>query len=107
MQNALLEQSAILLTCINAIIDLENHFGIFLSGRLRQLLSISYTMTCPPVRGDNPQALACELSYAQVNKHGLTIYTTYISVDLAHHEKFRSKVGKGGINYFRLYWFGI
>ena len=24
-------------------------------------------------------------------------YTTYISVDLAHHEKFRAKVGKGDI----------
>ena len=45
-------------------------------------------MVCPPVRGDNPQALASELSYVQVDKHGITIftYTTYISVDLAHHE---------------------
>ena len=25
------------------------------------------------------------------------IYTAYISVDLAHHEIFRAKVGKGGI----------
>ena len=25
-------------------------------------------------------------------------YTTYISVDLAHHEIFRAKVGRGGIN---------
>ena len=25
-------------------------------------------------------------------------YTTYISVDLAHHELFRAKVGKGSIN---------
>ena len=24
-------------------------------------------------------------------------YTTYMSVDLAHHEIFRAKVGKGGI----------
>ena len=24
-------------------------------------------------------------------------YTTYISVDIAHHEIFRAKVGKGGI----------
>ena len=28
----------------------------------------------------------------------LLFYTTYISVDLAHHEIFRSKVGKGVIN---------
>ena len=27
------------------------------------------------------------------------LYTTYISVDLAHHEIFRTKVGKGGIMY--------
>ena len=28
----------------------------------------------------------------------LLFYTTYISVDLAHHEIFHAKVGKGGIN---------
>ena len=26
-------------------------------------------------------------------------YTTYISVDLAHHEMFHAKVGKGGIKW--------
>ena len=30
-----------------------------------------------------------------MDKHGITIYTTYISVDLAHHELFRAKIGKG------------
>ena len=30
--------------------------------------------------------------------YGLTIHTTYISVDLAHNEIFCAKVGKGGIN---------
>ena len=55
-------------------------------------------MVCPPVRGDNPRALASGLSYVQVGKHDITIYTTYISVDLAHHEIFCAKVGKGGIN---------
>ena len=49
-------------------------------------------MGCLPVRGFNG------LSYAQVDKHGITIITTYISVDLAHHEIFRAKVGKGGIS---------
>ena len=34
---------------------------------------ISYTMGCPPVRGDNPQALASGLSYVQEDKHGITI----------------------------------
>ena len=33
----------------------------------------SYTMSCPPVRGDNPRALARGLSYVQVDKHGITI----------------------------------
>ena len=33
----------------------------------------SYTMACPPVRGDNPRALASGLSYLQVDKHGITI----------------------------------
>ena len=62
-------------------------------------------MVCPPVRGDNPRALASGLSYVQVDKHGITILyhlhqcTTYISVDLAHHEIFRAEVGKGGIIY--------
>ena len=32
---------------------------------------------CPPVRGDNPRALASELSYVQVDKHGITILYMY------------------------------
>ena len=38
-----------------------------------KVLSNSYTMGCPPVRGDNPRILASELSYVQVDKHGITI----------------------------------
>ena len=37
------------------------------------VLSNSYTMGCPPVRLDNPRALASGLSYVQVDKHGITI----------------------------------
>ena len=55
---------------------------------------------CPPVRRDNTRALASGLSYVQVDKHGITIYTTYISVGLAHHEIFRAKVGKGGMHQY-------
>ena len=33
----------------------------------------SYTMGCPPVRADNPRALASGLSYVQVDQHGITI----------------------------------
>ena len=36
-------------------------------------LSNSYIMGCPPVRGDNPRALASGLSYVQVDKHFITI----------------------------------
>ena len=38
-----------------------------------RVLSKSYTMGCPPVRGDNPRAIASELPYVQVDKHGITI----------------------------------
>ena len=39
------------------------------------------------------------LSYIQADNHNILLfYTTYISVDLAHHEIFRDNVGKGGIN---------
>ena len=38
-----------------------------------RLVCNSYTMGCPPVRGDNPRALASGLSYVQVDKHGITI----------------------------------
>ena len=37
------------------------------------VLRNSYTMGCPPVRGDNPRALASGLSYVQVDKHGIII----------------------------------
>ena len=33
----------------------------------------SYAIRCPPVRGDNPRALASGLSYVHVDKHGITI----------------------------------
>ena len=69
-----------------------------------KVLSNSYTMGCPPVRGDNPRILASGLSYIQVDKHGITILYPYISVDLARHEIVHTKVGKGGINAFSLYW---
>ena len=43
------------------------------SGAHDSNLNNSYTMGCPPVRGDNPRALASGLSYVQVDKHGITI----------------------------------
>ena len=50
-------------------------------------------MTCLPVRGDTPSALTSGLSYV-VDKHFITIFTTYISVDPAHHDIVRAKFGK-------------
>ena len=64
------------------------------------VLCNSYTMGCPPVHEDNPRALASGLSYVQVDNMVYLFYTTYISVDLAHHEIFRAKFGKGGIKKF-------
>ena len=55
-------------------------------------------MGCLPVLGDNPRALASGLSYVQADRHAITIYTTYISVDLEQHEVVRAKVGMGGTN---------
>ena len=57
-------------------------------------------MVCPPVRGDNPRALASGLSYVQVDKHGITTCILYhlhqcrprTSSDI------HAKVGKGGIH---------
>ena len=60
-------------------------------------LSNSYTMGCPPVRGDNPRALASGLSYVQAGKHGITILYHLHRVDLAHQVMFHAKVGKCGI----------
>ena len=56
-------------------------------------------MGCPPVREDNPPAKASgSVSYVQVDKHGITIYTTYINIELTHHEIVHVKVGKNGIS---------
>ena len=35
--------------------------------------SNSYTMACLPVCEDNPRALASELYYVQVDKHGINM----------------------------------
>ena len=55
-------------------------------------------MGCPPIRGDNPRALASGLSYGQVDKHGITILYHLHQCRPEHHETFRAKVGNGGIN---------
>ena len=48
------------------------------------------------VCGENPHSLIVSgLSYVQVDKHGISKKT---SVDLAHHEIFHTKVGKGVIS---------
>ena len=44
-----------LFRCLKIILDIQE-----------TQLSNSYTMACPPVRGDNPRALASGISYAQV-----------------------------------------
>ena len=63
-------------------------------------------MGCPPVRGDNPRALASGLSYVQEDKHGITILYHLHQCRLAHHEIFHAKVGKGGIKSHTIRWHG-
>ena len=65
-------------------------WGQLMRLRVKRNICNSHIMGCPPVRGDNPRALASGLSYVQVGKRGITIFTTYISVDLAHHEIFHA-----------------
>ena len=56
-------------------------------------------MGCPPIRGDNPRALARWIILRTGGQPMVYLfYITYISVDVAYHEIFRAKVGKGGIN---------
>ena len=55
-------------------------------------------MGCPPVRGDNPRALASGLSYVQVDKHGITILYRLHQCRPCTSRDIRAKVGKGGIN---------
>ena len=60
-------------------------------------ISNSYTMGCPPVRGDNPRALASGLSYVQVEKHSITILCHLHQCRPCTLRDFHAKVGKGGI----------
>ena len=63
---------------------------------LRQI-RYSYTMGCPPVRGDNPRALASGLSYVQVDKHSITILYHLHQCRPCKPSDNHAKVGKGGI----------
>ena len=56
-------------------------------------------MGCPPVCGDNSQALVSGLSYVQVDKHCITILYLlhHQRRQAAHHKIFRAKASKGGI----------
>ena len=58
-------------------------------------------MGCPPVRGDNPRALASGLSYVQVDKHGITILYHLNQCRPCTSQDIRDKIGKGGINVLR------
>ena len=49
--------------------------GTLFETRVMAMLCNSYTMGCPPVRGDNPQALANGPSYVLVEK---TLYNYVI-----------------------------
>ena len=65
-------------------------------------LCISYTMDCPPVFGDSPRALAGELSYVQVDKHGITIFYHPHQCRPCTSRDIHAKVGKGGTKPYML-----
>ena len=54
-------------------------------------------MGCPPVRGDNPRALARGLSYVQVGKHVITILYHLHQCRPCTSRDISAKVGKGGM----------
>ena len=54
-------------------------------------------MGCPPVRVDNPRALASGLSYVQVDKHGITNLYHLHQCKSCTSRVVHAKVGKGGI----------
>ena len=60
-------------------------------------------MGCPPVRGDNPRAIASGLSHVQVDKHGITILYHQHQCRPCTSKIFRAKVGKCGINFKHLH----
>ena len=53
--------------CVSPL-DYDSH-----SNAYSHFISNSYTMGCPPVRGDNPQALDSGLYYVQIDNHGITL----------------------------------
>ena len=61
------------------------------------MISNSYTMGCPPVRGDNPRAFASGLSYVKVDKHGITILYHRHQCRPCTQVIFHALVGKGVI----------
>ena len=66
--------------------------------QIKKCLSGSYTMVCPPVRGDNPQALAKGLSPMRRKNYDTAIFYHLISVDLLSMKYFVLKLvicGKG------------
>ena len=64
------------------------------SSSIKHLLRyLSNQVGCPPLRGDNPRALASGLSYVQFEKHSITILYPLHCTSRDIHDK----VGKGGI----------
>ena len=62
-------------------------------------------MGCPPIRGDNPRALASGLSYVRVDKHWYNSFIPPTSVWTLHFTRYIccAKVVKGGIIGFMKY----
>ena len=61
---------------------------------------LSASMGCPPVRGDNPRALASGLSYVQVDKHCITILYHLYQCKPCTSRDISFLVGKGDIKLY-------
>ena len=57
-----------MLLCLHSLVTYNGLCSVVTFYCHIQRLCNSYTMACPPVRGDNPRALASGLSYVQVDK---------------------------------------
>ena len=79
------------MSCVRSVTALSKICKNVLAALTDTHISNSYTMGYPPVRGDNPRALASGLSCVQADNPSYNFfYTTHISVDRAHHEIFRA-----------------
>ena len=61
---------------------------VFINLYVYKVICNSYTMGCPPVRGDNPRALASELSYVHGGQTWYNYFMLPTSVKTLHIKRY-------------------